>query len=694
MNILRTLTISFTFSLTLFIPFAPATAQCYELVWAEEFNHDGLPDPAIWNFETGAGGWGNNELQYYKAEDTSNVCVKNGALVITAKRENYGGAAYTSGRITTRNKFEVQYGKIEASIRLPYGQGIWPAFWMLGENFPETGWPACGEIDIMEMVGGDPVGDRGDHTVHGTVHWDHNGSYASYGKSYALDSGIFADDFHLFGIEWTSKTIKWFVDGIQFNVIDITPSSLSEFRNRFFVILNIAVGGNWPGNPDATTLFPQKLEVDYIRVYRRGENLEIGGDTVVGEKSLNLQYTLPSSDSLAYLWSLPEDAEIVSGQATNEVTVNWGCTDGEVRCAVTGSCDTYHLALPVVVEHKISGPLFIEEGAGDQFFFVKEMGETSYLWSVPDDAVIQEGQGTDSIRVLWGSLFTVISLTTTNSCGSTSITHEVLKAGQYPYPDPCTPHPVPGVIDATEYDYGGEGIAYHDLSVANEGTGPRQEERVDTENKDNGQTNVGWILSGEWLEYSIEVESPGFYDLSLRVATDNASGGPFTILVNGEERMEPVSVSGTGGWDRFVTIRPGSLFLYESDTLLRMNFNTGGFNLGRMTFTYSSSGIVHGLQNTTPLLLCPNPAGNTLHIFPGNAQPGLHCTYRIVDLAGSVVLTGEFGQAEQAGQTGPARLAGEAERQIDIAGLSAGTYMVILTNAGESIQTARFIKLP
>jgi beta-glucanase (GH16 family) len=248
-------------------------AQNYVLVWSDEFNYSGIPDSDTWTCETGGGGWGNNELQFYTAR-IENAEVRDSILVITARKESYGGRNYTSARIVTYNDgLWWKYGKVEARIRLPYGQGIWPAFWMLGRNFSSVGWPKCGEIDIMEMIGGDGR----ENTVHGTVHWDNNGSYASYGKSVSLPSGIFADDFHIFSIEWDAEKILWKLDGEQFNVINITGAELSEFHEEFFIILNLAVGGNWPGSPDSTTVFPQELQVDYVRVYSLPSNIVNSG---------------------------------------------------------------------------------------------------------------------------------------------------------------------------------------------------------------------------------------------------------------------------------------------------------------------------------------------------------------------------------------------------------------------------------
>ena len=280
-------------------------AQQWQLVWSDEFDGNSLND-SNWTHEIGGNGWGNNELQYYTDRDT-NSYVSNGYLTIQALKENYSAWNYTSARLKTQGKQFFKYGKILARIKLPYGQGIWPAFWMLGESFPTVGWPACGEIDIMELVGGP----TGDNTVYGTAHWaDANGQHAQYGNSYTLSSGIFADGFHLFSIIWDDQSIKWYVDNQLYNVIDITPTSLSEFHNDFFIILNIAVGGNWPGPPDPTTVFPQKMEIDYIRVY-------IDDPNSVGEELDNIDrfdlfqnYPNPFNPSTKIKFSIPEKSYV------------------------------------------------------------------------------------------------------------------------------------------------------------------------------------------------------------------------------------------------------------------------------------------------------------------------------------------------------------------------------------------------
>jgi beta-glucanase (GH16 family) len=245
--------------------FSPLTYEGYELVWNDEFEGSEI-ESSNWVFETGTGcpnlcGWGNNELQYYRKE---NAHVSDGVLTIEARKENFQGSNYTSTRMKTQGKRSFQYGRIDIRALLPKGQGIWPALWMLGNDIQTVGWPKCGEIDIMEMIGGR----NRENQVHGTLHWDHNG-HVYTGNRFTLDSGTFADEYHVFTIIWDSISIKWYVNDIMFSEINITPSHMTEFHREFFFIFNVAVGGRWPGSPDGTTIFPQQMKVDYIRVFQR-----------------------------------------------------------------------------------------------------------------------------------------------------------------------------------------------------------------------------------------------------------------------------------------------------------------------------------------------------------------------------------------------------------------------------------------
>ncbi len=238
---------------------SPKAATTWNLVWSDEFNGSSL-DTSKWTAEigTGSGGWGNNELEYY-TNRSQNVTESGGNLVITALKESYGGMNYTSARIKTQGIKSFTYGKIEARIKLPSGQGLWPAFWMLGDNISSVGWPKCGELDIMERVNNNAY-------VNGTAHWDSNGQ-----ADYGLTSGsLDFSQFHTYSLEWDANYVRWFVDGAQFCEMYIQNGTggTEEFQKPFFLLLNLAVGGNWPGSPNSSTAFPAQMLVDYVRVYQ------------------------------------------------------------------------------------------------------------------------------------------------------------------------------------------------------------------------------------------------------------------------------------------------------------------------------------------------------------------------------------------------------------------------------------------
>lgn len=244
-------------------------ANFTKLVMQDEFDIDGAPNGTIWGYDLGTGnsltgfGWGNNELQYY-TNRTENVKVENGYLLVTAKKESFNGSSYTSARLTTKGLFEQAYGRFEARIKLPYGQGIWPAFWLLGSNIDEVGWPQCGEIDIMEFRGQEPT------KVLGTVHGPGYSGGTAISKSYSLINDRFDNGFHIFGIEWGPNYINYYVDDVLYN--QITPTNVTGewvFDHPFYIIINLAVGGNFLGNPNSETVFPQTMLVDYVRVYKK-----------------------------------------------------------------------------------------------------------------------------------------------------------------------------------------------------------------------------------------------------------------------------------------------------------------------------------------------------------------------------------------------------------------------------------------
>lgn len=235
----------------------------WELVWQDEFDQPVL-DRSKWTPETGGHGWGNAESQYY-TDRPENAFIKDGKLIIHVQKEPFQGKRFTSARLITKDLFAQAYGRFEARIRIPTGQGIWPAFWLLGDDISGVGWPQCGEIDIMENIGREPG------VVYGTLHGPGYAGAENIGQSISLPDGErYADDFHLYAVEWDPAEIRWYVDDSLYQTVRLedVPGEW-VYDHPFFILLNVAVGGYWPGYPDETTVFPQRMIIDYVRVYQR-----------------------------------------------------------------------------------------------------------------------------------------------------------------------------------------------------------------------------------------------------------------------------------------------------------------------------------------------------------------------------------------------------------------------------------------
>jgi len=256
------------------VPPPPPAASDWNLVWSDEFSApDGSdPDSSKWTYDLGGKGWGNRELECY-TNRLQNTHIQGGNLVITAQKENFTcsdsvSSGYTSARLKTQGLFSQAYGRFEARIKIPAGQGMWPAFWMLGNNITTSGWPACGEIDIMENIGKEPA------TVHGSLHGPSTTSRTSDASArFSFPAGLnFADAFHLYAVEWEPGVVRFYVDTnlyATFTQSQWPAGGTWVFDHPFFILLNVAVGGNWPGSPDNTTQFPQQMLVDYVRIYTK-----------------------------------------------------------------------------------------------------------------------------------------------------------------------------------------------------------------------------------------------------------------------------------------------------------------------------------------------------------------------------------------------------------------------------------------
>jgi beta-glucanase (GH16 family) len=240
----------------------------WTLVWSDEFNENLVSSPksSNWSNDIGNGpdGWGNQELQYYTDRLDVIATDGKGILNIIAKKENLGGKEFVSGRIKTKNKFSQKYGRIEARIKTPFGPGIWPAFWMMGSNIDTVNWPNCGEIDILELKGHQPS------TIYGTLHGPgYSGGNAKSG-SYSLKNDKFDNDYHIFAVEWFEDRVDFFVDDYMYNRISKSDLGTNKwvFDQPFYIIMNLAVGGNYVGFPNVNTSFPQTMQIDYVRVYK------------------------------------------------------------------------------------------------------------------------------------------------------------------------------------------------------------------------------------------------------------------------------------------------------------------------------------------------------------------------------------------------------------------------------------------
>ncbi|MCS6823322.1 MAG: family 16 glycosylhydrolase [Cytophagaceae bacterium] len=344
--------------------------HCWSEVWTDEFNGTTL-DLTKWNYDIGDGcpglcGWGNNEKQYYTSQ-TNNISVASGYLNITARYSPAVSAIadFTSAKIHTRDKYSFRYGKVEARMKLAAGIGVWPAFWMLPQPpNPNGGWPTSGEIDIMEFRG--DIINRVDGTVHYGNSWPNN---QHDGTSYTLSTGDFVNSFHIFSIEWEPGVIRWYVDGMLYKTETQTPNSLNPPSNNpvtwpwnenFYIILNLAVGGWYTGNPSTAAIiggdvnWNRTIQIDYVKVYTDlsagGLSGGISGKSSVLQNETNLIYSIPHTAGATYNWSHSSGTTLISGAGTNEITLNWNAADGVVSVTKTIACGSASYSLNVTVQ--------------------------------------------------------------------------------------------------------------------------------------------------------------------------------------------------------------------------------------------------------------------------------------------------------------------------------------------------------
>jgi beta-glucanase (GH16 family) len=349
-------------------PTSTSESPGWELVWQDEFDGPTL-NPEYWIAETGAGGWGNNELQYY-TDRPENLRLQDGQLIIEALQEDYHGSDYTSARIKTQYLQSWTYGRIEARMKLPTGKGVWSAFWMLGEDFATKGWPGCGEIDIMENIGEA-------HRTYGTVHGPGYSGGNGIGSSVTVSGETLNDSYHVYAIEWIPGQINWFLDDrLFFQISNTEVPDAWVFDHSFFIILNLAIGGNWPGYPDESTEFPQQLLVDYVRVYR-DPTLEVielqEGDIHVADITMDLEDVSDTWQAMVYVTVVDQDGNPVEGIT---VKAGWlGVVVGSDESAITNENG---IAGPLrAKKNKITSKLTfcVNDLFGDRYTYLKDSNE-------------------------------------------------------------------------------------------------------------------------------------------------------------------------------------------------------------------------------------------------------------------------------------------------------------------------------
>ena len=315
-----------------------AMSQKYQLVWSDEFNYTGLPDATKWDYDIGGDGWGNNELQYY-TNRSENARGENGNLVIELRKEAYSGSSYTSARLVSRQKGDWKYGKIEVRAKLPSGKGTWPAIWMLPTDWAYGGWPASGEIDIMEHVGYDT------QTIFGTVHTNDYNHTLGTQKGSQLTVADCETNFHKYGIIWNADTIQFYVDdNIYYTFRNEGTWQKWPFDQRFHLLLNIAFGGDWGGAQGIDeSISSAKMLVDYVHVYQNIDSINIKGQDYLLPNE-NSTYSVNNIPGASYKWTLPTDVSIVAGNNTNEITVQWGNQEDSLKVEILTASDTFKVA--------------------------------------------------------------------------------------------------------------------------------------------------------------------------------------------------------------------------------------------------------------------------------------------------------------------------------------------------------------
>jgi len=600
----------------------PAHAQFpWKLVWSDEFNGPAgsQPNSANWTYNTGGGGWGNSELETYCgwgsntspcSTATPNAHLDgNGNLVLAAESPSSG--VYTSARLLSQGLQTFQYGRIEARIQIPGAQGMWPAFWMLGSDINNNPWPADGEIDIQEAIGADlSSGSSNLYDNHGSLHGPVSAGSSSDYSLTAIDgtTSPMYEGFHTYAIEWSPGEIDFFLDGTLYerqSPLALASGNLWEFdqsSNPFFILLNVAVGGNWPGSPDASTTFPEYMTVDYVRVYQLNPNTlpadwgnyDEGGPGVSGSSTYSAgTYTVTGGgtdiwgayDQFQFAYTpMAGNGQIIAQVASQQDTNAWAKAGIMVR-------NTRDAAAPYVfVGITPANGVQFQSRTAQGASATNVAGPTSGNWVkiVVSGTTLTGYSSTDgstwteissaSIPTLNNNTLVGLAVSSHDNADTSAATFTNVSYTQSTAAWDGNPQWLPGWVQFENYNTGGQGWGYNTAATTNQGGQYRTQENIGIETtSDYGDSgyDVGYTSAGEWLNYTVNVQAAGTYTLNVRVAS-NGQGGTLHFNVDQSPVTGEITVPNTGGWQSWQTVSVSGVTLPAGIHIIGVAMDSNG----------------------------------------------------------------------------------------------------------------------
>lgn len=661
-------------TILIFISYSQVMSQCYDLVWSDEFDYNGLPNSSNWGYDVMKPGTVNSELQNYTYQRLENARVENGKLIIEARRDYYQGYEYSSARLVTKGKGDWLYGRVEVRAKLPSARGTWPAIWMLPTDWAYGNWPNSGELDIMEYVGYEQ------NKVHASVHTQEKNFMVGGNFTEAYTNETVEEDFHTYIMEWRPDRIDFFFDDIKYASYynEGRGSSQWPFDKRFHIILNLAIGGNWGGLKGVdNTAFPQRMEVDFVKVYKLR-----GADVV----------------------SLPYNSEIISLPGLIEAeNYNTGCKGTSFFDKEDENLGKAYRTEGVDIENTgdVGGGYNVGYINSGEFLTydveVLQQGTYTFNFRVAGTGTGAVGLEVDGVKLFsnqtisptggWQTWNNVkvqgVKLTAgkkqlrlTFNAGGFNLNYfnvELVNTDPVLQPYTGTPIVIPGRIEAEAYDIGGTGVAFNDLTATNLG-GAFRTDAVDIENCTEGGYNLGYISAGEWTNYTVLVSQSGLYTLNARVASQ-LGGGSFHLKMDGRDITKNIAVPATGGWTKYQTVTIPGIQFSAGTHILQFWVDTEPFNINYFDFTLDMPLSVQQQSSSDKINIYPNPSSGDVFIELNQTEQAM---ISISDLSGKIVYEVTYNKS-----SGPLK--------ADVSNLAPGPYFV-KTVSGKDVSVEKLIK--